>query len=423
MRENNISSIKDKGLFADELTMILRQGAQTMLKQAVEEEIAEFMAKHAGLVDTAGHPQVVRNGYLPERTIQTGLGDINVQVPKSRDRSKQGLCFRSQLLPPCLKRTKSIDELLPWLYLKGISTGDFTEALAALLGPQAKGLSASTICRLKEVWQDEFKAFQVSDLSTKHYVYFWADGIYLEARMEQRQCMLVLIGVDVTGKKELVALRAGFRESEISWLELLLDLKARGLVIGPKLSIGDGALGFWKAMTQSYGETKRQRCWVHKTANVLNKLPNKLQPAAKKSIHNIWMASTKKAANRAFDQFLQVYGDKYPKATECLNKDRDVLLTFYDFPAAHWMHIRTTNPIESVFATVRHRTDKTKGCLSIHTAEVMAYKLICSASSKWIRLKGSKHMAEIISGINFKDGIRSKRQAQTEHTGEITCAA
>jgi len=303
MEKDTIVSIKNTALFADELTIILRKGAQALLKQAVEEELAEFLARHAGAVDAGGHPQIVRNGYLPERTIQTGLGDIPVHVPRTRDRSGQGTIFRSQLLPPYLKRTKSLEELLPWLYLKGLSTGDFTEALAALLGPQAKGVSASTICRLKEVWKDELAAFQSEDLSSKRYAYFFADGVYLEARLEQRQCMLILIGVDSTGKKELVALRAGFRESELYWLELLLDLKARGLSIGPELSVGDGALGFWKAIGQVYGETKRQRCWVHKTANILNKLPDTLQHSAKQRIHNIWMAPTKEDANQALEQF------------------------------------------------------------------------------------------------------------------------
>lgn len=409
MRKNNIINIQKATTFSDELTCIIRAGAQQMLKQAVEAEIEEFLGKYKDSVDSDGRQVVVRNGYLPERSIQTGIGDIMVQVPRSRDRSKQGIKFTSQLLPPYLKRTKSVEELLPWLYLKGISTGDLSEALVALLGPQAKGLSASNICRLKEIWVSDLEAWQKRDLSLKRYVYFWVDGVYLEARLEQRQCILVIIGADDTGKKELVALRGGFRESEVSWSELLLDLKARGLSVSPKLCVGDGALGFWKALNKVYGNCKQQRCWVHKMANVLNYLPKKLQPQAKRGLHDIWIADSRRTAEHMFDKFLRIYRDKYPKATECLSKDRDTLLAFYDFPASHWSHIRTTNPVESVFATVKLRTAKTKGCLSLVTAEAMTFKLIIAAQSKWIRLRGSNHMAEIIRGINFKDGIKQKQ--------------
>ncbi len=406
MKKNTVIPFPEANIsVSDALTEVLKKGAQTLLKQAIEMEVTEFLAQYSDLQNAQGHRQVVRNGYLPERELQTGLGDIPIQVPRTRDRSGQGIKFTSSLLPPYLKRTKSMEELLPWLYLKGLSSGDFQEALSSLLGPQASGLSASSICRLKEVWVQDLKAWNKRTLTKKRYVYFWVDGIYLEARLEQKQCMLVIIGADEMGKKELVALKGGFRESELSWKELLLDLKARGLEKGPDLSIGDGALGFWKALHKIYGKSRRQRCWVHKTANVLNKLPKKLQPRAKTMIHEIWGAETKEDANKSFDKFVTTYEDKHPKATDCLIKDRDSLLTFYDFPAAHWHHIRTTNPIESVFATVRLRTEKTKGCLSLETGESMTFKLIESASQRWMRLRGPQHIADVIRGINFKNGV------------------
>lgn len=411
---------------SDALTEVLKKGAQSLLKQAVEMEVTEFLAQYAGFKDAQGHRHVVRNGYLPERDLQTGLGDISIQVPRTRDRSGKGIKFTSALLPPYLKRTSSVENLLPWLYLKGLSSGDFQEALTSLLGPKASGLSPSSICRMKETWEKEVKAWRQRDLSQKRYVYFWVDGVYLEARLEQRQCMLVVIGADKDGKKELVALKGGFRESELSWTELLLDLKARGLTQGPKLSIGDGALGFWRALHKVYGTSKKQRCWVHKTANILNKLPQKNQPRAKKMLHEIWMASTKEDATKAFDKFIGTYEDAYPKATDCLQKDREVLLTFYEFPAAHWHHIRTTNPIESVFATVRLRTDKTKGCLSLETGEAMTFKLIESAEKRWLKLRKPHHMAEIIRGVNFKNGIATVKGDDLiqEHSEEIQkCAA
>lgn len=406
MKKNTLdSNAEANSSVRDALAEVLKQGAQSLLKQAVEMELAEFLAEHADKQDAEGHRQVVRNGYLPERNLQTGLGDIAIQVPRTRDRSRQGIKFTSSLLPPYLKRTRSVGELLPWLYLKGVSTGDFGEALGSLLGPQASGLSPASIARMKESWTEDLSVWNRRDLSGKRYVYFWVDGIYLEARLEQKQCMLVIIGADEDGKKELVALRGGFRESELSWRELLLDLKARGLETGPKLSIGDGALGFWSALGKVYGTSRKQRCWVHKTANVLNKVPKKMQPRVKAMLHEIWMAETKEDANKAFDKIVETYEDKYEKATACLQKDREVLLTFYDFPAAHWQHIRTSNPIESVFATVRLRTEKTKGCLSLEAGEAMTFKLIESASNRWQKLRKPHHMAEGIRGVNFKNGV------------------
>ncbi len=399
----------------DSLTEVLREGAQRLLAGAVEAEVDAFLAAHAQVRDEAGRRMVVRNGHLPERQIQTGLGQVSVQMPRARDKSGSGLRFSSKILPPYLRRTKNIEELLPWLYLKGISTGDFSEALAALLGPDAPGLSPSTISRLKESWQEELTAWQRRDLSGRRLVYWWVDGVYVHARMEEaKQCMLVVIGADETGRKELVALVDGWRESEASWTELLLDLKARGLEVGPELAVGDGALGFCKALRQAYGEARAQRCWVHKTANVLNKLPKGVQGKAKEGLHAIWMAPCRAEAERAFDRFVTTYEGKYPKATECLAKDREELLAFYDFPAEHWVHIRTTNPVESTLATVRLRTHKTRGCLSRVTAMTMVFKLIQSAQKRWRRLNASDCLKDVILGVEFRDGVRADAQTEQE---------
>lgn len=397
--------------FNDALLSVLRHGAQDLLSKAIEAEINSLLEQFSDLKDSNGTPQIVRNGYLPERFIQTGVGPVHIKVPRIRDRSGSGIKFTSGLIPPYLRRTKNIEELLPLLYLKGVSTGDFSEALTALVGPEAKGLSSSNICRLKEDWTKDYDNWLKRDLSKKRYVYFWVDGIYLKARMEDKQCILVIVGADEFGNKELVALEDGFRESEQSWKEVLLDLKNRGLAQGPQLSIGDGSLGFWNALHKVYGKTKHQRCWVHKTGNILNKLPKNLQERAKQHIHNIWMAETKKDAEKAFDFFLEAYQDKYPKAVECLDKDRDVLLTFYDFPAEHWHHIRTTNPIESTFATVRLRTGKTRGCLSRKTGLTMVFKLVQSAQKRWLKLRGHHRVADIIRGVNFKNGIAQDNNA------------
>ncbi len=410
MGEDTVVEFRQPGSFGeDSLTEVLRAGARQLLVQAVEAEVTSFVEAHGHLTDAAGRRRIVRHGYLPEREIQTGIGPVAVRCPRVRDRGAGAagakIHFSSAILPPYLRRTRSIEELLPWLYLKGISTGDFGEALAALLGPEAPGLSASTIARLKEVWQGELDRWQRRDLSSRRYVYFWADGVYFSPRLDQdKQCILVIIGADDLGRKELLAIADGYRESAQSWREVLLDLKHRGLTIGPELATGDGALGFWKALREVYGQTREQRCWVHKTANVLNKMPKSIQPRAKQHLQEIWMAETRAAAETAFDFFLEAYGPKYDKAAACLEKDRDVLLTFYDFPAEHWKHLRSTNPIESTFATVRHRTTKTKGCLSHKTALTMVFKLCQSASKKWRRLDGSHQLAEIIKGVKFKDG-------------------
>lgn len=328
---------------------------------------------------------------------------------------KQGarqLLAQAKILPPYLRRTKSIEVLIPWLYLKGISTDDFSEALAALLGPNAPGLSASTISRLKDIWAGEMAAWQGCGLSRKRYVYIWADGVCFNVRLEEAiQCILVIIGATAEGKKELVGIWDGYRESEQSWKELLWDLKRRGLTKGPKLAVGDGGLGFWKALPQVYGDPIAQRCWVQKTANVLNKLPKVAQNRVKQRLHAIWMTETRADAEKAFDCFLSAYRRKYPKADDCLEKDREVLLTFYDFPAGHWKHIRTSNPIESTFATVRLRTNKTRGCLSRDTVLTMVFRLCQCADNNWRKLDGSKYLAQVIEGVRFVNGIREERKA------------
>jgi transposase-like protein len=414
---SNISATelkKPEPFVNDPITDILRRGARKLLSQALEAEIEFFLSQYADLKDDAGRKRIVRNGYLPERDIQSGIGPIPVKAPRIRDRladSSQRIPFSSSILPPYLRRTRSMEELIPWLYLKGVSTGDFSDALAALVGKEAPGLSPATVSRLKSIWQQELAQWQKRDLSDKHYVYFWADGIYCNVRMDDKQCLLVIIGARKDGVKELVALEGGFRESELSWKQLLLDLKGRGLKTAPQLAIGDGALGFWKALTKVYGNTRWQRCWVHKTANVLNKLPKSLQAQAKAKLHQIWMAAEKDEAQRHFDDFIHVYGAKYPKAAECLEKDREQLLTFYDFPAEHWRHIRTTNPIESTFATIRLRTDKVRGCFSAQTVITMAFKLCQCAQKRWIRLYHPQHLAEVIRGVKFVNGIEESRIA------------
>jgi putative transposase len=398
----------------DVLTSILRDGAQRLLTQAIEAEVAEWIDSHQHIRDRNCHRQVVRNGHLPQRTIMTGVGALEVQQPRVLDRraAKEVEPFSSRILPPYLRKTKSIEELIPWLYLKGISTGDFSEALAALVGPEAKGLSASTITRLKEVWQGEFQEWNQRPLKGKEYVYVWADGVHFNIRLEEdRPCILVLMGATADGRKELIAITDGYRESEQSWKALLLDVKARGLAIDPKLATGDGALGFWKAIGQVFPTTQEQRCWVHKTANVLDKLPKRLQPEAKNKLHQIWMAETRAEAEKAFDLFVQTYQAKYPKATECLAKDRAVLLTFYDYPAEHWIHLRTTNPIESTFATVRHRHRRTKGNGSRLACLTMVFKLMQSASKKWRLLNGFQLLTDVIAGVQFIDGLKPQTAA------------
>ncbi|MDR5892333.1 IS256 family transposase [Halomonas mongoliensis] len=388
----------------DPLHELLRQGARDLIAKAVEAELATFLAQYADQRLDDGRQAVVRNGYLPERTVQTGVGDVSVQVPKVRDRSGGGVRFNSSLLPPYLKRARSIEELIPWLYLKGISTGDYQEALAALLGDQAKGLSANTVSRLKKQWEDEHTEWRKRGLADRRYVYWWADGIYSNVRLDDRLCLLVIIGVTEHGRKELVAVEDGFRESAASWETLLTGLRERGLTTAPKLAVGDGAMGFWAALSKIYPETDHQRCWVHKAANVLNKLPKSVQPKVKADLHDIWMAETRDEAHKAFDRTLKRFEAKYPKAMACLAKDRDELLAFYDYPAEHWVHIRTTNPIESTFATVRLRTKRSRNCGSRATTLAMVFKLLQSAQKRWRRIKHFQKLELVVSNVKFQDG-------------------
>ncbi len=393
----------------DLLTAKLREGAQKMLAVAIEEEVGEYLAARNHLRDPAGRQQVVRNGHLPTREILTGVGPLQVSQPRVRDRREppQREKFTSKLLPPYLRKTKNLEELIPWLYLKGISTGDMGEALQALVGPEAAGLSASTVTRLKEVWEQEFKAWRSRSLEGKKYVYLWADGVHFNLRLEEdRLCVLVLIGATADGTKELIAVADGYRESEQSWSALLLDVKSRGLNVDPKLATGDGALGFWAALRKVFPKTREQRCWVHKSANVLDQLPKRLQPEALDKLHQIWMAPTQKAAREAFDLFGKTYGAKYPAAVERLTKDRDVLLTFYDFPAEHWVHLRTTNPIESTFATVRLRHDKTRNNGSRIACLTMVFKLLENAAKTWRKLNGSNLLPAVVAGALYEDGIQ-----------------
>ncbi len=415
MKKDTVIALKKPEVVAeDPLTEICRKGAREMLRCALEAEVEDFLAGFDKIRNESGKRMVTRNGYLPERNIQTGIGDIAVKAPRVADRRKSEakVKFSSSILPAYLRRTKSIEDLLPWLYLKGLSTGDFSEALASLLGKDAPGLSASTISRLKDAWSEELKEWQQRSLKGKEYVYFWVDGIHFGARMEDAsQCMLVIIGATKHGEKELLTIVDGYRESEQSWLEALNDLKRRGLKIAPKLAVGDGALGFWKALPQVFGGTRRQRCWMHKTGNILDKLPKNIQARAKDNLHQIWMAETKADAEKAFDHFIESYEAKYPKASECLAKDRDALLTFYDFPAEHWIHLRTTNPIESTFATVRLRTVKTRGMLTRDTMLTMVFKLSMSAQKRWRRLNRPERLGELIQGIKFVDGIKQEEAA------------
>ena len=389
---------------------ILRDGARRALQAAIEREVQEYLDANRRYLDQLGHRLVVGNGHHPARKIQTGNGAIEVHQPRVNDKrvDEHGnrFHFTSKILPPYLRKTKAIEQLVPWLYLKGISTSDFPEALACL-GHDGSGLSPTTMVRLKEIWQGQYENFCRRSLEGKRYVYIWADGIYFNIRLsDERPCVLVLMGATEDGKKELIAMIDGQRESEQSCLELLLDVKSRGLVEAPMLATGDGALGFWKALKQVYPATRQQRCWVHKMANVLDKLPKSQQPSAKAMLHEIWMSATKEDATKTFDRFIATYQAKYPKAVECLAKDREELLAFYDFPAEHWQHLRTSNPIESTFATVRLRTSKTKGAGSRAACLAMAFKLVESAQNHWRKLNGSVLLPEVIAGVIFKDGTK-----------------
>jgi putative transposase len=394
----------------DPLTEVLRTGARRLLAQAIEAEAEAFLAGMADRRLADGRARFVRHGHGPERTIQSGIGSVAVQRVKVRDRApaegERRVRFTSRILPRWARRTRSLDALLPVLYLRGVSTGDFQEALAALLGKEAPNLSPSVVARLKSDWQGEYERWQQRDLSARRYVYIWADGVYLQARMEsQAECMLVIIGATPEGKKELVGFQVGTRESAQSWHELLVGLKARGLAMAPELAVGDGALGFWRALEEAFPSVRHQRCWVHKAANVLNKLPKSLQANARQDLREIWLAPDRATAEAALATFAAKYAPKYDRAVACLVKDREALLTFFDFPAEHWDHLRSSNPIESVFATVRHRTVRTKGALSQETARLMVFKLVIAAARSWRRLKGENQLPKVIEGVTFKDGV------------------
>jgi transposase-like protein len=412
MTDNNVIQLSSPviGLLGD----VLKQGAQQLLAKAIEAEVAMLLAENQDQ-KTDGVQSVERNGYLPARKIQTGLGELPDKVPKIRDRSGQGIKFDSALIPPYLKRSKAMEEFIPWLYLKGISTGDMQPALESLLGKGTKGLSANTVSRLKQSWEDDYDQWRKRDLSKRRFVYIWADGVYCNVRMDDRLCLLVVIGSDDTGRKEVLAIVDGVRESEASWTEVMEQLDNQGLQMPPKLATGDGALGFWKALTKKWPSTKQQRCGVHKTANVLNKVPKSVQPKIKEALHDIWMAETREAAYKSYDSCVKRFEDKYPGAMKCLTKDKASMLAFYDFPAAHWQHIRTSNPIESVFATVRLRTTKVKNCGNRKTTLSMAYKLMITAQRKWQRLRGYKLLADVVEGVEFRNGVRVEND-QLQHT-------
>jgi transposase-like protein len=407
MKENMITNfdINNPNISKNLLEDVIKDGAKKMLQAAIENEVIEFIENNKYKTDEKGHRFIVKNGYLPSRDIQTGIGNINIKQPRVRDKSKR-IKFTSALLPKYMKKCPSLDNLIPILYLKGISTSSFQEALESILGENAKGLSATNIVRLKKDWEIEYDTWSKRDLSDKQYIYIWTDGIYFNVRLDNdRPCLLVMIGETPEGNKELIAIHDGQRESKLSWKEILQDLKKRGLKKAPELAIGDGALGFWTAIEEEFPATKHQRCWIHKTANVLNKLPKSIQGNAKKLLHEMYLSPSKKEAFKVYDSFMRLYIDKYEKACKCLEKDKDVLFTFYDFPASHWLHIRTTNAIESTFSTVRHRTRQTKGCGSRMTTLSLVYKLAITAQKRWMKIKGYNLLEKVIKKIKFKDGI------------------
>ena len=405
MRKSNDLAHQGQEQKVDPLTELLRNGSEQLIYRAVEAELQELLSEYSDRRTEDGKSGVVRNGYHPERELQTGVGPVNVRIPKVRSRTGKAVTFRSALVPPYVRKTKSLEAALPWLYLKGISTGEMKEALKVLVGPTATGLSPAVVSRLKQAWAKEYHAWSEESLDKDRWVYVWADGVYSGVRAEQEKlCALVVIGVNERGQKHFLAIEDGVRESTQSWREVLLKLKSRGMNI-PELAIGDGAMGFWAALEEVYPESRQQRCWMHKTLNVLNCLPKSTQAKAKQALHDIWQAETKADAEKAFDLFIETYEPKYPKAAICLQKDHEELLAFYDFPAQHWQSIRTSNPIESTFGTIRHRTKRSKGCLTRDGMLHMMFKLGLCAQKKWIRLRGFDYLAKVITGTKFKDGI------------------
>lgn len=409
MSDDTVVRFPVPGVVEDPLSEMLRGGARQLIAQAVEAELEEFLSRHESRRHGGSRAAVVRNGHLPERQLLTGIGPVSVKLPKTRSRDGTPAVFRSALVPRYVRRARSLEAALPWLYLKGIATGDMAEALSVLVGPAASNLSAPVVSRLKRSWQSDYARWRQSSLARDRWVYLWADGIYSGLRGEAgRLCALVVVGVNERGQKRFLAIEDGVRESTQSWREVLLALKARGLTVPPKLGVGDGALGFWKALDEVYPETRQQRCWVHKTVNVLNYLPKSLQGKAKAAVQAIWMADSRARAESALDLFIETYEAKYPKAAECVKKDRDALLAFYDFPAEHWTHIRSTNVIESGFATIRHRTDRAKGCVTRGTMLALIFKLGMEAEKSWRKIRGFDHLAKVITGIRFKDGVEVK---------------
>lgn len=405
MKKSTVISLQDRDQIADSFTDLLRAGARKLLEQAIQAELEELLSHYTGQQTDTGHATVVRKGYLPERAIQTGIGPVTVKVPKIRSRTGEPITFHSALVPPYVRKTRTLEAAIPWLYLKGVSSGEMGEALKVLVGSEAEGLSASTVSRLKQVWAQDYQDWCATRLDKDRWVYLWADGIYSGLRAEQAKlCALVIIGVNERGEKHFLAVEDGVRESTQSWREVLLKLKSRGMN-SPEVATGDGAMGFWAAREEIYPKTRQQRCWMHKTGNVLNCLPTSVQPKAKQSLHDIWQADTQDNAEKAFDLFIKTYEPKYPKATLWLQKDRDELLAFYDFPAQHWQSLRTSNPIESTFGTIRHRTKRSKGCLSRDGMLHMMFKLSQCAEQNWRKLRGFNYLAKVIEGVPFKDGI------------------
>jgi putative transposase len=412
MDTNNIVDFASRDGISDALTDLLRTGAQQLIATAVEAELESFLAQFANSRTEAGHATVVRNGHHPTRPFQTGIGPVSVRIPKVRSKSGKPVTFRSALVPPYVRKTKTLEAALPWLYLKGVSSGEMGAALKVLLGPHAQGLSANTVSRLKRVWAKEYDGWRDEPLDKDTWVYIWADGVYSGLRGEEdKLCALVIVGVNARGQKKYLSIEDGVRESTQSWREVLLSLKSRGMNT-PKLAIGDGAMGFWAALEEVFPQTRQQRCWMHKTMNVLNCLPKLSQPKAKAALHDIWQAETKTDAEKAFDLFIKIYEPKYPKAALCLQKDRDELMAFFDFPAQHWQSIRTTNPIESTFATIRHRTKRSKGCLTREGMLHMIFKLGQCAQENWRKLRGFDYLAKVITGVKFKDGIETTKTDQ-----------
>jgi transposase-like protein len=412
MSKHNVVELSGRETSRDELTELIRDGARKLISEALESEVSELLSGFSGQRDTLGRAVVVRNGYQPERDIQTGIGPVTVKVPKVRSRDGNPVSFRSALVPPYVRKSARLEAALPWLYLKGISTGEMAPALEVLVGSEAKGLSASTVSRLKQKWREDYEGWRHRRLDKERWVYIWADGIYSGLRAErQRLCALVIVGVNERGEKHFLAIEDGIRESTQSWREVLLDLKSRGLQ-APELAIGDGALGFWAALEEVFPPTRQQRCWMHKTGNVLNAVPKSVQSKAKSALHDIWQAATREDAERAFDQFIVTYEAKYPKASACLLKDRDSLMTFYEFPAVHWQHLRTTNPIESTFATIRHRTTRTKGCVTRDSMLHMMFKLGECAEKNWRKLRGFAYLAKVVEGVKFVNGEEIEQQDQ-----------